>query len=58
MIRKKAGSGSYPYTKDMLDFTNIDSDFVNTINTGDKFWAYGYDSEPVIFLTMKIRREH
>jgi hypothetical protein len=38
----------------MLDSTNSDPDFMNTIITGDKFWVYGYDQEPVIFLTIKI----
>ena len=44
-------------SQDMLDSTKRDSDFMNTIITGDKSWVYGYDLEPVIFLTMKIRRE-
>ena len=35
-----------------------DPDFMNTIITGDESWVYGYDPEPVIFFTMKIRREH
>ena len=55
------GSGSYPYTQDsqdMLDSTNSDPDFMNTIIIGDESWVYGYDPEPVIFLTMKIRGEH
>ena len=30
-----AGSGSYPYTQDMLDSTNSDPGFKNTIITGD-----------------------
>jgi hypothetical protein len=33
------GSGSYPYTQnsqDMLDSTNIDPNFMNTIITGDE----------------------
>ena len=46
--------GLYPYTQDMLDSTNSDSDFMNTIITGDESWVYGYDPEPVILLTMKI----
>ena len=56
-----AVSGSYPYTQDsqgMLDSTNSDLDFMNTIITGDKSWMYEYNPKPVIFLTMKVRREH
>ena len=55
------GSRSYLYTQDsqdMLDSTNSDLDFMNTVNTGDESWVYEYDPESVIFLTMKIRREH
>ena len=55
------GSGSYPYTKDsqdMLDSTNSDPNFMNTIIAGVKSWVYGHDLEPVIFLTMKILQEH
>ena len=37
----------------MLDSTNSDPEFMNTIITGDESWVYGYDPEPVIFLTMK-----
>ena len=48
------GSVSYLYTQDMLDSTNSGPALI----TGDEFWVYGYDAEPVIFLTMKIRREH
>jgi hypothetical protein len=48
------GSRSYLYTQDMLDSTNSDPDFMNTIITGDKCWVYGYDPEPVIYPTMKI----
>ena len=44
--------------EDMLDSTNSDFDFMNTVNTGDASWVYEYDPESVIFLTMKIRREH
>ena len=44
-----------PNTKHMLDSTHSDADFMNTIITGDESWVYGYDLEPVIFLTMKIR---
>ena len=54
-------SGSYPYTQDsqcMLDCTNSDSGFMNTIITGDESWMYRYDPDTVIFLTMKIRQEH
>ena len=38
-------SGSYPYTQDKLASTNSDSDFMNTITTGDECWVYGYDPE-------------
>ena len=37
---------------------NLDHDFMNTIITGDESWMYGYDPEPIIFLTVKIRQEH
>ena len=36
----------------------LDPDFMNTVITGDESWVYGYDPEPVTFLTMKIRQEH
>jgi hypothetical protein len=36
-------SGSYSYTQNMLDSTNSDSDFINTIITDDESWVYGYD---------------
>ena len=42
----------------MLDSTNNDPDFMIIITTVDESWMYGYDPEPVIFLTMKIRLEH
>jgi len=42
-------SGSYPYSQDMLDSTNSDPDFMNTIITGDKFWVYGYDQQTKSF---------
>ena len=29
--------------KDMLDSTNSDPDFMNTIIKGDVSWVYGYD---------------
>jgi hypothetical protein len=41
----------------MLDSTNIDPDFLNTIITADESWVNGYDPEPVIFLTMKILKK-
>ena len=34
---------------DMLDSTNSDPDFMNTIITGDEFWVYGYDPETKSF---------
>ena len=46
--KENDGSLSYPYTQDlqhMLDYTNSDSDFMNTIITGDVSWIYGYDPE-------------
>ena len=55
------GSELYPYTQDsqhMLDSTNRDPDFTNTIITGEEFSVYGYEPEPVIFLATKIRRQH
>ena len=42
----------------MLDFTNSDPDFMDTIITDDEFWVYGYDPESVTFLTIKIQQEH
>ena len=45
-------------SQDILNSTNTDPNFMNTIITGDESWVYGYDPEPVIFLTMKIPREH
>ena len=36
---------SYLYTQDMMDSTNSDPDFMNTIITGDESWVYGYDPE-------------
>ena len=32
-------SGPYPYKQDMLDFTNSDTDFMNTIITVDESWV-------------------
>ncbi|XP_070388768.1 protein GVQW3-like [Dermacentor albipictus] len=32
-------------SQDILDSTNSDPDFMNTIITGDKCWVYGYDPE-------------
>ena len=32
-------------SQDMLDSTNSDPDFMNTIITGDETWVYGYDPE-------------
>ncbi|XP_049519121.1 protein GVQW3-like [Dermacentor silvarum] len=32
-------------SQDMLDSTNSDPDFMNTVITGDEFWTYGYDPE-------------
>ena len=54
-------SRSYQYTQDsqnMLDSIISDLNFLNIIITGDESWGKRYDPEPVIFLTMKIRREH
>ena len=33
----------------MLDFTNSDHDFMNTIITGDESWVYGYDPKTKSF---------
>ena len=55
------GSVWYTYiqdSQDMLDSRNSDPDSKNSIITVDESWVYGYDPEPIIFLTMKIRREH
>jgi hypothetical protein len=54
--KKMVGSVSYPYTQDMLDSTNSDHDFANSIITGDESWVYGYGVEPIIFLKMKIHK--
>ena len=35
-----------------------DRNFMHTIITGDESWVYGYDPEPVIFLTLKIRQQN
>ena len=32
-------------SQDMLDSTNSNPDFMNTIIAGDEFWVYGYDPE-------------
>ena len=48
-------------SQDLLDSTNSDPDFMNTIITADESWVHGYDRKlirSVIFLTMKFRREH
>ena len=50
-------SGSYPYTQDMLDFTNRDPDFMITTITGDVSWVYRYDPETNSQSPIKIRRE-
>ena len=42
----------------MLDSTNSDPDFMNTIIAGDESWVYGYDPKLAIFLTIKIRRDN
>ena len=51
-------SRSYLFTQDMLDSTNSDPDFMNTIITGDKSLVYGFEPETVIFHRIKIRRAH
>ena len=38
-----------PYIQGMLHSTSSDSDFMNTIITGDKSWVYGYDPETKSF---------
>jgi hypothetical protein len=40
---------SYPYTQNLLDYTNSDPDLMNTIITGDESWVYGYDPETKSF---------
>ena len=42
-VRKMMGSASYLYIQDMLDSTNSDPDFMDTIISGDESWVYGYD---------------
>jgi len=32
-------------TQDMLDYVESDSNFLNTVITGDESWVYGYDPE-------------
>ena len=61
IVRKMTGAGSYPYNQGsqyILNSINSGPDFMNTIMTGVESWVYGYDPEPVIFLTVKIRQEH
>ena len=41
-------------SQDMLDSTNSDPDFMNTIITGDESWVYGYDPETKSPSSMKI----
>ena len=31
--------------QDMLDYVESDSNFLNTVITGDESWVYGYDPE-------------
>jgi len=31
--------------QDMLDCVESDSNFLNTVMTGDESWVYGYDTE-------------
>ena len=64
-MRKDLVSGSYPYTKDsypvIMMFIKSGSLFVKSSissETGDESWVYENDPETVIFLTMKILREH
>ena len=45
------------FTQDILDSTNSDPEFVNTI-TSNESWVYGYDPETKSQLSMKIRREN
>ena len=45
------GSGSYPYTQDMQDYTETPTSW--TLITGDECWVYGYDPGPVISLQWK-----
>ena len=42
-------SRSYPYTQDMLDSTNNDPNFMNTIITGNESWVYRYNPETKLF---------
>ena len=52
-MTERCGFRVVPNTQNMLDSTNSDPDLTNT-NTGDESSVYGYDLEPVIFLTMEI----
>ena len=45
-------------SQDVLDSTNSDPDFMNTIITGDESWVYGYEPETKSQLSMKIRHQH
>ena len=36
-------------SQDLLDSTNSDPEFMNTIITGDKSWVYGYEPETKSF---------
>ena len=40
-------------SQDMLDSTNSDPDFLNTIITGDESWVYGYDPETKSVVTVE-----
>ena len=35
--------------QDLLDTTSTDSEFLNTVITGDESWVYGYDPERIPF---------
>ncbi|KAG8281158.1 hypothetical protein J6590_064628 [Homalodisca vitripennis] len=41
--------------QDMLDSANSNSDFLNTVITGNESWIYGYDPETKIEPTMTKR---
>ena len=58
IVRKMTGSGSYPYTQDsslvIMVFMKSGSLFLECSMS----WVYGYDPEPIIFLTMEIREHY
>ena len=52
-MRERLVSGSYSYTQEMLDSTNSDSDFMNTIIIGGESWGH----IGPIFVPMKKKKK-